>query len=231
MTYHSLGSKLYPYPSDDYDYIGNESCTDFQTDNDFLFNKSLASSNEKKMKICIRNREKKREFPPPIPCLAQTQNLASHVSYVLKRYYTDEGRLIIMEEKVKHHEYFHAHRQNDRLTLQLVPLGHDDNEDDCFMEVDKQQEKVEKEEDEINNVPMDQSVVLSDDFEEENMDNTQKNIVVGNNDDEVAVEDENEIIGGANSKANYLICNNSVISSSSGIFGVLPLQLIRTVCG
>ncbi|CAK8537421.1 unnamed protein product [Lathyrus sativus] len=228
MTYHSFGSILYPYPSDDYDYIGNESCIDFQTDNDFLFNKSRASSNEKKMKS---RREKKREFPPPIPCLAQTQNLASHMPYVLKRYYTDEGRLIIMEEKVKHHEYFHAHRENGRLTLQLVPLGHDDNEDDCFMEVDEQQEEVEKEEEEINNVTMDQNVVLNDDFEEENMDKTQKNVVVGNNDDEVALEDEYEIIGGANSKANYLNCNNSVISSPSGIFGVLPLQPIRTVRG
>lgn len=229
MTFRSFSSILYPYPSDDYDYIGNESCIDFQTDN----NKSLPSSSEQKMKSCIRNREKKREFPPPIPCLAQTQNLASHMPYVLKRYYTDEGRLIIKEEKVKHHEYFHAHRENGRLTLQLVPLGYDDDDDD-FMEEEeeveevKEVEEVEEEEEEINNAIMDQSVIINDDFEAENMDNTQKNV---ENENEVAVENENEIIGGANTKPNYLNCNNSVISSSSGIFGVLPLQPIRTVRG
>ncbi|KAL5078623.1 hypothetical protein RYX36_007044 [Vicia faba] len=58
------------------------------------------------MRSPIRNRDKKKEFPPPIPCVAQTHNLASHMSYVLKRYYTDEGRLIIKEQKVKHHENY-----------------------------------------------------------------------------------------------------------------------------
>ncbi|XP_058746247.1 protein FANTASTIC FOUR 1-like [Vicia villosa] len=231
MTFHSFGSII--YPSNDYDYIGNESCIDLETENNFLSNidhqSSLASSDEKKMKSSVRNCEKKREFPPPIPCLAQTQNLASHMPYVLKRYYTDEGRLIIKEEKVKHHEYFHAHRENGRLTLQLVPLGHDDDDDDdedYFMEAEDQEEQ---EEEEINNVTMNQSVVMNDNLEEENTDNTQKNVavdVVDDVDDEVVV-DENEIVGGANSKGNYLNCNNSVISSPSGIFGVLPLRTVR----
>ncbi|CAI8585519.1 unnamed protein product [Vicia faba] len=146
----------------------------------------------------IRNREKKIEFPPHIPCLAQTQNLASHVSYVLKRYYTDEGWLIIKEQKVKHHEYFNAHRENDE-------------------QVEKVKE--EEEEEEINNVTMDN------DFEEENMGNTQENVVVNDDDDdEVVVENENEIVGGANSKGNYLNCKNIILSSSSsGIFRVLPV--------
>ncbi|CAI8585517.1 unnamed protein product [Vicia faba] len=222
MSFHSLSSIL--YPSNDYKYIGNESCIDLQTDDNFLSNinhKSLASSNKKKMRSPIRNREKKREFPPPIPCLAQTQNLASHMSYVLIRYYTDEGRLIIKEQRVKHHEYFHAHRENGRLTLQLVPLGHDDD-DDYFIEADEQDEEEEEEEEEINNVTMD------DDLEEESVGNTQKNVLV-NDDGEVVVENENEIVGSANSKGNYLNCNNNVISSSpSGIFGVLPMQPIRT---
>ncbi|CAI8585516.1 unnamed protein product [Vicia faba] len=196
MSFHSFSSIL--YPSNDYNYIGNESCIDLETDDNFLSNinhKSLASSNKKKMRTPIRNREKKREFPPPIPCLAQTQNLASHISYVLKKYYTDEGRLIIKEEKVKHHEYFHASRENGRLTLHLVPLSHDDV-DDYFMEVDEQDEEVEKEEEEeeeINNITIDN------DFEEENMGNTQKNVVVNDDDDDVVVENENEIAGGANS--------------------------------
>ncbi|KAL5078622.1 hypothetical protein RYX36_007043, partial [Vicia faba] len=200
MSFHSFSSIL--YPSNDYNYIGNESCIDLQTNDNFLSNindKPLASSNKKKMTSPTRNREKKREFPPPIPCLAQTQNLASHMSYALKRYYTDEGRLIIKEEK-----------RDGKLILQLVPLGHDDD-DDYFMDADKQDEEVEEGE-EINNVTMD------DDFEEENMGNTPKNVVV-NDDDEVVVKNENEIVGGANSKGNYLNCNNSVLSSSaSGIF-------------
>ncbi|KAL5078563.1 hypothetical protein RYX36_006984 [Vicia faba] len=164
MTFHSFGSII--YPSNDNDYIGNESCIDLQIEDNFLSNindKSLASSNEKKMKMCIRNRERKREFPPPMPCLAQTQNLASHMPYVLKRYYTDDGRLIIKEEKVKHH-YFHAHRENGRLTLQLVPVGHNNDDNDYFMDVNKQDKEVEeKEEEEINNITMDQKNVVGGD--------------------------------------------------------------------
>ncbi|GLT32942.1 hypothetical protein SLA2020_075690 [Shorea laevis] len=67
----------------------------------------------------------KREFPPPIPLLACTENLPSHMPWVLKRYYTSEGRLILREEKVRHHEFLRAHRSNGRLTLQLVPLDDD----------------------------------------------------------------------------------------------------------
>lgn len=221
MTFHSFGSII--YPSNDYDYIGNESCIDLDTENNFLSNidhhhTSLASSDENKMKSSIRNNshDKKRDFPPPIPCLAQTQNLASHMPYVLKRYYTDEGRLIIKEEKVKHHEYFHAHRENGRLTLQLVPL------DDYFMEAEDQEEQQEEEIDSVTMV--DQSVVMNENYQQENTNNTQNNVAV-------AVDDDEEIVGGANSKGNYLNCNNSVISSPSGIFGVLPMQPIRTVRG
>lgn len=42
--------------------------------------------------------------------------------WVLRRHYTGDGRLILTEEKVRHHEYFRAHRSNGRLTLHLVPL-------------------------------------------------------------------------------------------------------------
>ena len=64
-----------------------------------------------------------KEFPPPIPLVARAENLPSHMPWVLKRHYTDDGRLILTEEKVKHHEYFRAHRSNGRLTLQLVLLS------------------------------------------------------------------------------------------------------------
>ncbi|GAU41198.1 hypothetical protein TSUD_26230 [Trifolium subterraneum] len=227
------------FPATDDDFIGNESCIDLQSEND-VFNivhlNALAPSKDKKITRCLRNKDKKREFPPPMPCLAQTENLASHTRYVLTRYYTNEGRLIIKEEKVKHHEYFHAHRENGRLTLQLVPL---DNDDDYFMgtnEEEEEEQEVEEEEEqqelaslpaspeEINNFTIDQSVVINGGFEEkeQNMDNTQG--------DEVVVENENEIVGGANSKGNCLNCN-SVMSASSGIFGVLPLHPLRIVRG
>jgi hypothetical protein len=132
---------------------------------------------------------------------------------------------------VKHHEYFHGHRENGRLTLKLVTL--DNNDDDYFMGTNEEEEEQEQEQEEelaslptspkeINNVTIDQSVVINDGFEEkeENKDNTQKSFCDG---DEVLVENENEIVGGANSKGNCLNCN-SVISASSGIFGVFPLH-------
>jgi hypothetical protein len=225
------------FPAIDDDFIGNESCMDLQSEND-VFNidhqNALASSKDKKITRCLRNKDKKREFPPPIPYLAQTENLASHMRYVLTRYYTNEGRLIIKEEKVKHHEYFHAHRENGRLTLQLVPL---DNDDDYFMETNEDEEEEQEVEEEleslpaspqeINNVTIDQSIVSNDGFEEkeENKDNTQKSVG-----DEVVVENENEIVGGANSRGNCLNCN-SLMSASSGIFGVLPLHPLRIVHG
>jgi hypothetical protein len=213
---------------DDYDFIGNESCNDFQSENDIF---ALTPSKDKKIITrCFRNKDKKREYPPPISCLAQTENLAFHKRYVLTRYYTDEGRLIIKEEKVKHHEYIHGHRENGRLTLKLVTL--ENNDDDYFMGTNEEEEEEEEELEElaslpttpkeINNVTIDQSVVINDGFEEkeENKDNTQKSVCDG---DEVLVENENEIVGGANSKGNCLNCN-SVVSASSGIFGGFPLH-------
>ncbi|MED6151745.1 hypothetical protein PIB30_085375 [Stylosanthes scabra] len=71
----------------------------------------------------------KKVFPPPIRLLARTQNLASHMPWVLRRYHTSEGRLILKEEKVRHHEYFRVHRANGRLTLKLVLL---DNNHSAF---------------------------------------------------------------------------------------------------
>ncbi|XP_045813506.1 uncharacterized protein LOC123907336 [Trifolium pratense] len=220
------------YPTEDYDFIGNESCIDFQSEND-VFNidhqNTLTSSTDKKITRCIRYKDKKREFPPPIHCLAQIENHASLMRYALTRYYTNEGRLIIKEEKL-HHEYIQSHRENGRLTLQLVSL---DNEDDEEEEQDEQEEELASlptSPQDINNVTFDQSVVINDGFEEkeeENKDNTQKSVSIS---DEVVVENENEIVGGANSRGNCLNCN-SMISAPSGIFGVLPLHPLRIVRG
>ncbi|XP_060200713.1 uncharacterized protein LOC132628978 [Lycium barbarum] len=50
--------------------------------------------------------------------------------WVMKRYHTPDGRLIIKEEKVKRFEYFEAHRIDGRLMLNLVPLNDDVSDSD-----------------------------------------------------------------------------------------------------
>ncbi|CAI0447736.1 unnamed protein product [Linum tenue] len=84
----------------------------------------------------------KKEYPPPIPLLARTENLASHMPWVLKRQYTSDGRLVLTEERAwRHHEYFRAHRSHGRLTLHLIPLDpHDDDEDDDDEEEEEEEE-------------------------------------------------------------------------------------------
>ncbi|VVA92129.1 unnamed protein product [Arabis nemorensis] len=114
------------------DYIGTESCFDVLSadeENDIV---SVSSSSVSRFRYGGRRREERearaaaaREFPPPIPLLAQTGNLHPHMPWVLKRVVTSDGRLILREEKVRHHEYFRAHRSNGRLTLHLVPLDDD----------------------------------------------------------------------------------------------------------
>ncbi|CAN4116330.1 unnamed protein product [Withania somnifera] len=85
-----------------------------------------------------------REYPPPIPCLVKTENVpSSQMPWVMKRYYTSDGRLIIKQEKIERFEYLEAHRTNGRLMLNLVPLNDevfdysdssDDDDDDCEMD-------------------------------------------------------------------------------------------------
>ncbi|XP_050378574.1 uncharacterized protein LOC126795883 [Argentina anserina] len=109
------------------DYIGVESCVDVLRDEDVphcdynqknCYRRKVEDKREEKRLAMM----KRKEIPPPIPMLARTENLPSHMPWVLKRHYTSDGRLILTEEKVRHHEYFRAHRSNGRLTLQLVPL-------------------------------------------------------------------------------------------------------------
>ncbi|KAG5390620.1 hypothetical protein IGI04_032161 [Brassica rapa subsp. trilocularis] len=106
------------------DYIGTESCFDILEENDVV---SAPTKPSNRYRYGGRRREERearaaaaREFPPPIPLLAQTENLLPHMPWVLKRVVTSDGRLILREEKVRHHEYFRAHRANGRLTLDLV---------------------------------------------------------------------------------------------------------------
>ena len=64
----------------------------------------------------------RRKFPPAMSLLARTGNLSCHMPWVLERTYESDGRLVIREVRVKHHEYFRVRRENGRLTLQLVEL-------------------------------------------------------------------------------------------------------------
>ncbi|XP_057974675.1 uncharacterized protein LOC131162334 [Malania oleifera] len=124
------------------DYIGMESCFDLKEydhceidpsrgKTEIINEEGVACDAVERRRI-TRQRDqwwemmKKRngDLPPPIPSLARTENLPSHMPWVMKRYYTPDGRLIIREEKVRHHEYFRAHRANGRLILHLVPLDH-----------------------------------------------------------------------------------------------------------
>ncbi|VFQ80184.1 unnamed protein product [Cuscuta campestris] len=63
------------------------------------------------------------QFPPPLPWLARTGNSpSSRVPWIMKRRYTEDGRLVITGEKSERHEYFEAYRSDGRLRLRLVPL-------------------------------------------------------------------------------------------------------------
>ncbi|KAK7373071.1 hypothetical protein VNO80_06467 [Phaseolus coccineus] len=125
-----LSSITIPPKSDG--YICSESCMDLQNTDHVVDNHETYKSNKLGNEAKAMNNTKRKEnrvFPPPIPLLARTQNLAPHMPWVLKRYYTSEGRLILKEKKVKHHEYFRAHRANGRLTLHLVNVSFDDYEE------------------------------------------------------------------------------------------------------
>ncbi|KAI3680289.1 hypothetical protein L2E82_50515 [Cichorium intybus] len=110
------------------DHIGMESCVDLVTDNasPALSSGGGGSENSKRwgMGRSSISGKKAKELPPPLPIQTST---------VMKRYYTDDGRLIITEEKVESPKYyFTAHRSHGRLTLQLVrsESSYDAN-DDC----------------------------------------------------------------------------------------------------
>ncbi|KZV28931.1 protein FANTASTIC FOUR 1 [Dorcoceras hygrometricum] len=67
--------------------------------------------------VCLRRRSEAAEkgYPPPM----------QHEAWVMRKYYTNDGRLIIKEEKPERGEYFQAHRCNGRLVLNMVPVDVD----------------------------------------------------------------------------------------------------------
>ncbi|POO04060.1 The fantastic four family [Trema orientale] len=68
-----------------------------------------------------RAAKRERHYPPPIPLLAQTGNLAGRMPWIFTRDYSD-GRLLLNVQRVQHHEYFKARRENGRLILNLVTM-------------------------------------------------------------------------------------------------------------
>ncbi|KAL2317736.1 hypothetical protein Fmac_031612 [Flemingia macrophylla] len=207
------------------DYIGTESCMDLQSlnegDDKHHSSKSNEEENKFKPESNMQNNEKK-EFPPPISLLVRTQNLPSHMPWVLKRYYTSEGRLILKEEKVRHHEYFQVHRANGRLTLQLVnvPLDDDDYDECC------EESAPTSPHEEVHNISHDDHTFdnssSNDRFaEEENV----ASIVA----DDVAVEHGSDVVVAGSGRVKSLNCNRGRPGPAC-MFG-MPVHPIRTVHG
>ncbi|KAJ6919915.1 hypothetical protein NC651_013755 [Populus alba x Populus x berolinensis] len=103
------------------EYIGIESCLDLENNEDIF----ASSSKKEETNYGRCNREKrdqrwakKKEFPPPITLLARTENLPSHMPWVLKRYYTSDGRLILREEKFRPFLLFLIMR--DAMALRMI---------------------------------------------------------------------------------------------------------------
>ncbi|KAJ0086351.1 hypothetical protein Patl1_08470 [Pistacia atlantica] len=105
------------------DLIGTESgvCMNSDEEQTLQVDKSEAIDHSHKFGKRRQRCSMSREYPPPIPLQARTGNLPGHMPWVLTRHYTD-GKLILKEERVMHHQYFEAYRENGRLILNLVFL-------------------------------------------------------------------------------------------------------------
>lgn len=127
-----------PQPSSGMDdLIGTESGVYMSSFEDLVpaeVEESQSCSNGRPNKGIIQEPATKRKYPPPIPILAGTGNLVAHMPWVLTRRYTNDGKLILTEEKGEYQEYLEAKREDGRLVLSLVSLdnpniGHDDKEE------------------------------------------------------------------------------------------------------
>lgn len=213
------------------DYIGVESCVDVlngdedhSTDDD---QGDQAHSIRRRCRGSQRWSATKKEFPPPIPSLARTENLLSHMPWVLKRHYTSDGRLVLTEEKVKHHEYFRAHRSNGRLTLELVPLDGDVLEPTTVEQVDENEENYQTESTGVY-PDVDMTINKSDDDEDEKggydlMDGD--DVDVGDDDEvEYSSKKEGIVVGG-----NWIKYSSSVRSGSPCMLRSVTVPAIRPV--
>ncbi|XP_011027704.1 PREDICTED: protein FANTASTIC FOUR 1-like [Populus euphratica] len=187
--------------------IGIESCLDLKNEDDIFT--SSSNKEETNYESCSQrfHREKreqrwvkKKEFPPPIPLLARTENLSSHMPWVLKRYYTSDGRLILREEKFR--PLFSSGDERRHVIENDIDQCYD-NEDDGEEEQVLEQEH---EEDDGENIEL----------EEEEA-------------EEEAVHDDQRVPSMESSESAGKCLNyNSVRTSSTCIFGV-PVPAIRPV--
>lgn len=219
------------------DYIGMESCLDLKNCEDahmmmggigggggeskaattHVVHQSYRSKRDQRWAM------KKKEFPPPISLLARTENLPSHMPFVLKRYYTNDGRLILREEKVRHHEYFRAHRSNGHLTLQLVPL----DDDDLFPSLADENKKDERDEQHYNAEQEEEAAAADSDadadteadieanIEEEMLHKDIEGLIA-----DAPVEKDRTVGIGSNGGSGGCLNYNSVIISSSCFLGL-----------
>lgn len=108
------------------DLLGSESGVCMISDEDYIFDEVNFTHSD----IDFVKRNKKcqvtKEYPPLIPFLARTANLRAHMPWIMTRLYI-HGKLILTMEKVKHHEYFEADRDNGRLVMNLVSLDDEFN--------------------------------------------------------------------------------------------------------
>lgn len=129
-------SSLESFALDLGDCIGAESCVDLKSSLSDLEQEILSPTIHdnrrcrRRDKLSEKMKREKTDYPPPIPWLARTGKLPSHMPWIMKRYPMSDGRLIIREEKVKRHEYFQAFRSDGRLVLRLVPVIDEDEEEE-----------------------------------------------------------------------------------------------------
>lgn len=111
------------------DYIGMESCADMKPDVADVISSSAAAGTTLSRRLDNRvPPAPEKDYPPPIPLLARNENLPPHIPWVMTRHYTSDGRLVIVEERVRRHEYFEAHRSDGRLVINLVALEKSDDD-------------------------------------------------------------------------------------------------------
>uniref|UniRef100_A0A7N0TZX8 FAF domain-containing protein n=1 Tax=Kalanchoe fedtschenkoi TaxID=63787 RepID=A0A7N0TZX8_KALFE len=123
------------------DHVGADSCIDLRTSEEFE-----VYMQERRVG-CGRSRNGgglgsvvgRKELPPPLPRLP----------WIMRRYSTSDGRLIIRREEVGHCEYLRAQRCEGRLVMRLVSIENgecrgqtgvdeDDEEEDCSAGADSE---------------------------------------------------------------------------------------------
>ncbi|KAK9056452.1 hypothetical protein SSX86_023813 [Deinandra increscens subsp. villosa] len=96
------------------DLIGMESCVDLDPENYSALCSARGGALDRKPRKLNKRRSSRnvKELPPPLPIQTSTE---------MKRYHTEDGRLIIVEEEIESPKYrITSHRSNGRLTLRLA---------------------------------------------------------------------------------------------------------------